>query len=72
MFFLSTYFVVVFLNFFLERGLRVGVKLRLLKLINRGGVLIRCWGGREGEKIEKLMSVPPLLLSTTEEINCFI
>ena len=62
MFFLSTYFV-PFLNFFLERGLRVGVKLRSLKLINGGGrgglnkvrggggVLIR-WGGGVGKKLE--------------------
>ena len=36
MFFLSAYFL-PFLIFFLERGLRVGVKLKLLKLINEGG-----------------------------------
>ena len=53
MFFLSTYFV-SFLNFFLERGLRVGVKPRLLKLINGGGRggLNKVRVGRK--KIEKL------------------
>ena len=48
MLFLSTYFV-PFLIFFIERGLRVGVKLRLLKLIN-GGFLIRY--GRVGKKLK--------------------
>ena len=54
-------FTVLWDAFFLERGLRVGVKLRLLKLTN-AGVLIRCEGGKGGggrKKIEKLMSIPP-------------
>ena len=46
------YILCSFFEFFLERGLRVGVRLKLLKLIN-GGVLIRCvcvcvWGGGGG------------------------
>ena len=54
MFFLSTYFV-PFLIFFLKRGLRVGVKLRLLKLIDGGS----CEGEEGGsEKIENLISAP--------------
>ena len=50
MLFLSTYFV-PFLNVFLERGLRVGVKLRLLKLINWGDLNKVCvsGGGGRGE-----------------------
>ena len=48
MFFLSAYFL-PFLIFFLERGLRVGVKLKLLKLINEGGGLNKVRGEGVGK-----------------------
>ena len=41
---------------FLERGLRVAVKLRLLKLINRGGGVNKVRG--VWKKFEKLISIP--------------
>ena len=40
-----------FLGNTIFKDLRVGVKLRLLKLINRG-VLIRCKGGEVSKKLE--------------------
>ena len=53
-----------FLENTIFKDLRVGVKLRLLKLINRG-VLIRCKVGEVLKNIGKLINVP-LLLSTPE------
>ena len=63
MFFLK-YTLCSYFEFFLERGLRIGVKLRLLKLINgvgEGGLNKVRGDGRGSEKNWKLISVPPIL-----------